>query len=382
MSENDNSSHLGLGLIFDPFYSNETYSSLQSENSSSTVQPMQCYATVTYGGRLRTLRLIVEVLLIPLIAVFGLAGNTVSIAVLRRMRSTTSFLLQALAVADSLFLLTCLEFQFLSTLHFYLPSFRAAFPRFAYLQLVVWPLAGMAQMSAVWLVVLVTGERYLAVCHPLRVKRSATMTKTRVAVGIVFLGAVLFNIPTAFDLETVIVKCDDLLTEELQVSASQLAHNHPYQLVYKTILCFVFRTALPLSMVIYFNVRLLRAVRASANISKHGSHKMTSALSTSSSSPGNELNRVIISVVAVFVFCETPDVVYRIMRTVKFYVPSFPLDWLQMLSVATMTNFLLTVNSSVNVIIYVATGTKFRRVMMRQLCSSSQDGDGRRPVPV
>lgn len=380
MSGNDNSSRVEFGLAFDPLDWNDTYASLPPKNSS-IVQTMQlCYAALNYGDSARILRIIVEVLFVPFLAVFGLAGNAVSIAVLRRMRSTTSYLLQALAVADSLYLLTCLEFQFLTTLYFYLPSFRLAFPRFAYFQLIVWPLAGMVQMSAVWLVVLVTGERYLAVCHPLSVKRSATISRTRMAVGIVFLGAVLFNLPAAFDLKTVTVKCDDQLTE-IQVGATWLAWNKPYQLIYKTILCFVFRTALPLTIVLYFNVRLLQDVRASAKISKHSSRQMAASSSSTSSSSGDELNRIIIFVVTVFIACETPDVLSRILFTVKWYQPSFPLNWSQLLSLGTMTNFMLTINSSVNVVIYVVTGRKFRKVMMRQLCLWSQGGD-KRPIQV
>lgn len=379
MSEKKNSSRVEFGFTFDPLDWNDTYESLPPKNSSIVLPRQSCYAALNYGDSVRILRIIVDVFFVPFLAVFGLAGNTVSFAVLRRMRSTTSHLLQALAVADSLYLLTCLEFQFLTTIYFYLPSFRLAFPRFAYFQLIVWPLAGMVQMSAVWLVVLVTGERYLAVCHPLSVKRSATISRTRMAVGVVFLGAVLFNLPTAFDLNTVTVKCNDQLSE-IQIGATWLAFNNPYQLIYKTILCFVFRTALPLTIVLYFNVRLLQGVRASAKISKHSSRQMASSSSTSSSS-GDELNRLIIFVVTVFVVCETPDVLYRILWTAKFYEPSFPISWPQMLSLGTMTNFMLTINSSVNVVIYVVTGKKFRKVMMRQLCLRSQGGD-KRPVQV
>lgn len=347
-------------------------------NSSSFTPDVLCITTKPHTESIRRLRFFVDVLSVPLFVLFGLVGNALSVAVLRKMSccSTTSLLLQALAVADSVFLVTCVGFQCLEFFYYFFQRFREAVPVFPYVLLVIWPVAGIAQMTGVWLVVLVTVERYVAVCHPLMVKRVMTMTKTRLAIATIFAFVFLFNVPTFFDLETRLVKCEEN-REELVITVTRLSLYHPYQLVYKTILCFIFRTALPLCVVVYCNVRLVSAVRTSSksfsDSRSSGSSARAAAATAAAAEPsqqkqGDDLNTITIFLVAVFVACELPDAFCRALMTVKFYVPSLPLSWVEMWVIGIVTNFLLTINSSVNVVIYAVTGKRFRYVLLHSFC--------------
>ena len=59
-------------------------------------------------------KVVVDVYIVVILCVFGISGNILSIAILGRdsyVRRTTGFLLQMVALADALYLTTCLFFQ-------------------------------------------------------------------------------------------------------------------------------------------------------------------------------------------------------------------------------------------------------------------------------
>lgn len=306
-------------------------------------------------------RFVLDVFLGGTFCLFGLIGNTLSFIVLGRIPGkSTLILLRALSIADIIYLITCLFFQVMKTIHFYTPSFLNAFPQFAYVEVIIWPSAAMAQTCSVWLVVLVTADRCLGISRPLHAKSIATVQRALLSIVAVATFAVVFNIPTAFDLTLKIIV--DPCTNETRkdAAASDLSKNPVYQLAYKAILCFVFRTAIPLVLVIAFNVQIVQAILQSRQQSLN-------AVRTNEPTHKSNLNKVIAGVVLIFVICESPDFTFRLLRAVSFYNPQI-LDWNKMMYFAHFSNLMLTVNSSANFIAYCVVGKKFRQILKEMSC--------------
>lgn len=106
-----------------------------------------------------------------LLCFFGILGNLVCLIVLQTHHraahgaSTTFLSLKALAVSD-LVLLTAAFFQ--QILPFICQHYQSTHPFCLqwtpYLKIYLWPVVCIGQMASVWTTVIVSGERYMAIC--------------------------------------------------------------------------------------------------------------------------------------------------------------------------------------------------------------------------
>jgi len=120
-------------------------------------------------------RVIIDVYVVTALCVAGLLGNLLSIVVLNRDRdkpNTTNWLLQTLAVVDTLYLATCVLIQPIKAINDFTDWFddQSLLHRiYPYIEPHAWAVASIAQTMTVWIVLLVTADRYSAVCRPLQV---------------------------------------------------------------------------------------------------------------------------------------------------------------------------------------------------------------------
>lgn len=131
----------------------------------------------------RIYRLILNVYVVGALCLVGISGNLVSIVVLGRDRSirrTTGLLLRALAVTDTVYLVSCLFIQTAKTIcdstDWVHPTVCRALP---YLEPYMWPLASIAQTGNVWMLVVITADRYVAICRPLHAAQYRYCTKVQ-----------------------------------------------------------------------------------------------------------------------------------------------------------------------------------------------------------
>ena len=237
------------------------------------------------------------------LCVFGIAGNVLSLVVLGRdqtIRRTTGFLLQMLAVADTAFLVSYLFTVMLYTAVEFPDWLPVAVQRGSpYIYVYWYPIATITCMTSKWMVVVLTADRYVAICRPLHAAQYSTLPRLRRAVIVLWLLAVAYSLPVFFETELVEVKPSESLVlngsdvvsknlttadthlnrtqnstpseshQLLKVQWSAMFRNQVYQVVYRTYLDFVVRYLLPLAALVFFNQRLVHALRKSDQLRRH-----------------------------------------------------------------------------------------------------------------
>lgn len=118
-----------------------------------------------------------------------------------------------------------------------------------------------AYTFCVWVTVILSLERYFALCHPLKHKIYDAKRRSMVVTLSCFVAALLYNIPRYW--ETEIFQCYDLTRRQLidflqdtDVHASQY-----YWIVYKAILSSLLFSFGPLIVLCFLNVKMIRQVK-------------------------------------------------------------------------------------------------------------------------
>ena len=310
-------------------------------------------------------KVIIDVFVVGFLCAFGFVGNALTIAVLYRdhdRKNTTNWLLQTLAVTDTLYLLACVFIQPLDTVNEYTdwaPGLRAAFP---YIEPFMWVFASITQTITIWMVMLVTIDRYIAICMPLTQLRS--VERAKITVIIIVVAAVIYNIPRCFERE-IVHAYDPCLGHKITKSKqTAFRENKIYFLVYKTICYFIFRAIGPLVILILLNLRLIQALREVRR--KHKD------LNKSTKNREN-ITLMLVAVVTVFIICSIPGLTLRIIVTIRYF-SKWGIELLTLQIINTITNMLLTVNSSINFLLYCLIGKKFRRILQRMFCMTLKGG--------
>ena len=190
-------------------------------NSLRTSPPLQCHFSVVFSSSssrdhqnmsasfidsysslendsllLRHVRTIVKFYIWPLLVLFGLTGNCLSILVLTRrrlIRTSTNNYLTILAVFDSCYLISTLLLNLGSHPKFASSSWTKIF--LYYLR----PLADFSSNTATWLIVCFTIERTLAVTKPIYAKRRCSVRRSRHLIGVLLLISFLITLPRFFE---------------------------------------------------------------------------------------------------------------------------------------------------------------------------------------
>jgi len=242
-----------------------------------------------------------------------------------------------------------------------------------YIEPYVWPCASIAQTSAVWLVVILTADRYIAICRPLHACQYSTRCRARRAVVLVWLLSVLYNLPRFFERNIVVVTDPVTNVTSVRVCKSALRQNVAYILVYKTILFFIVRFFVPLTALACLNMKLISAIRRSHQLQNKQSQRAAGSGRTNRTSIEHYSSMLVI-VVLVFLLCEIPDFVLRIWISLHVFFPGLPFPVVLLRTVNVVSNLFLTFNSCVNFLIYCFMGRTFRKILVNMLARRNTSG--------
>lgn len=287
------------------------------------------------------------------IVVLGLIGNILTIVVLtkRTMRSSTNCYLRALAVWDSVVLIVTL---FLIGIPSVSESYDANIKPFVVVY--IYPAALVAQTATIWLTVSFTVERYIAVCHPLRAASMCTIARARIVILAVSVFSFIYNASRWFEYE--IVYQLDPNNETLQVMGSmtdmgrsKVYHKVYFLCLYLPIMCFI-----PLTSLAVINIFLILAVKRSQRQRRDMNVRQ---------SRENNVTLMLVSVVVVFMICQVPALIYNMAYAIDTKTVAEKYAWR---IVSILRNYLVTLNSAINFMLYCAFGQKFRRIFIRTFC--------------
>lgn len=287
-----------------------------------------------------------------IVIALGVIGNTMAMLVLTRktMRTSTNIFLTALAIWDTVVLLVCLLLISLTEL---VQSFKDL--AFAYIVVYGYPIGLAAQTATVWLTVSFTVERYIAVCHPLRAASMCTIYRARLVVLAISVVSILYNVPRWFEYN--IAKCSNHLNQQcIYPDKTWLANDSIYHKIYFGWLYFLVMCFIPLCSLAVLNAFLIVAVRRSKQQRKDMNVQQ---------SRENNVTIMLVSVVMVFIICQVPALIYNMAYSIDMLRISRAPGWGVL---SNIRNFLVTLNSAVNFILYCALGQKFRRTFMRTFC--------------
>lgn len=164
--------------------------------SSLSVNAHPLSSKATDSLLLAHVRTIIKFYIWPLLVVFGLTGNFISIIILTRrrlIRTSTNNYLTILAVFDSCYLVFTLLLNIGSHPKFSHSSFTQTS------LCILRPLADFSSNTATWLVVCFTIERTLAIAKPIYAKRTCSVRRSRHLICTLLILCFLITLPTFFE---------------------------------------------------------------------------------------------------------------------------------------------------------------------------------------
>ncbi|KAK7872157.1 hypothetical protein R5R35_001723 [Gryllus longicercus] len=293
--------------------------------------------------------------LLNAIGALGVLGNVISMVILSRpqMRSSINYLLVGLARCDTMLILTSVLLFGLPAIHTYTGAlFTYKFKVYPHLVPVVYPLALISQTVSVYLTLTVTLERFVAVCHPLRARSLCTYGRARLYVLVIIALSALYNLPRFWEAEIDVQWDDERNTTVMEVVPTALRRNHLYVTVYINWLYMALLYFLPFTVLAVLNTAIYRQVRRANKERQRLSRLQKKEIG---------LATMLLCVVVVFFLCNLLALVNNVMEV--FYCGTID-------QLVKTSNLLITINSSVNFIIYVIFGEKFKRLFLKLFCSS------------
>jgi len=195
---------------------------------------------------------------------FGLAGNVLSFIVLHfrgnhsSKTAATTLLLRALAIADSLVLVTSLPLYAIERVAVY-TDLLGAFRRFYMASMpYLWPLYLMSLTATILLTVLVSFHRYIAVCKPYRSATLSSLSRCKRHVGYVAAAAIIYNIPRFFEYHRVFCfpPNDHMSIHDF----TAVGESRAFRVVYDSVLYFIVMLGGPLLLLAFLNAKLIKAL--------------------------------------------------------------------------------------------------------------------------
>ena len=288
-----------------------------------------------------------------IIGIVGIIGNSLTFVVFWKgnFKSSTSFLFLSLSLIDSAVLLTV----FASWIVFVDDNFDwLPHELNIYLDVCAFPLLYMAEAATVWVTVLIAVNRYIIVCLPLRASQWCTLSKVKKQLVVVLVLVVLYNIPQIVRFRVVHTTRNNGTSHVTYIEVMGQKSFPQFYHVYVYILPIIALVSLPLCILTFLTIRLIKATKAH--------RRMQAEMQRQNNHPDSRMTFALIIVVIVFIICKVPLFIFLAMTLLGR--PSSVSECYMDIMYYT----LIALNSAVNFIIYIVINRRFRNVLLANVC--------------
>lgn len=307
-------------------------------------------------------------IILPVICAFGIVGNILNIIVFLQKRKqkvmddmeySTTICLVALAFSDLLFCLTTLPMAFVQQRQLYYDS-----EFILYYKAYGFALISMFILSSTLLTVTTAVIRYVAICHPFYSQQFISVKVTVVAIVVVLLISFGLNAPKFWYFKMLERRCLNGNFTVIDLARSQLFMNLHFVYAYK-ILWAIIGNFVPLAILLYCNIRLIKALRHSNQMRISHCRDDTTSLSAH--------RRITITLVIIIIFffvLVSPSEITTFMMYVTYQHSKSEVQKSYLRIASIITNFLQSINFSVNFILYYVIIAPFRKALHDFVCRS------------
>ena len=308
-----------------------------------------------------TYDLIIECIIFTIFVIFGFFGNSLSIFCLGKDKSNTAtpVLLISLEITETLFLLTAFLLRSVPTAYSYTnPTAEHHEWSFTYYQ-VLYPLARSFQTCSIYSIILVTINRYIAVCFPYRPKSLCSKTQAKNQILLVWILSILYNAPLFYEFQL----AEDNVTIESRFSDG-------FNIFYNNVSYFLIMFLIPLISLILLNYNLIVALKKMKRrrvLMKHRTNKERLNNQNNTNRSEEEVTYVLIIIVFIFIFTQTPALMTQVLKLIYesyFWYRSCPSFFFFFERISDM---LIVISSSINFIIYIFCSSRFFNILLSVL---------------
>lgn len=288
----------------------------------------------------------------PSAIILGFTGNILTLKILSRgPKSTTNWYLIVLSIADFIFVMvTGLFFFILSA-----TDFKIDLRMYVNCSFVTFCFHFSAYFSS-WTLVAVTIDRFLAIYFPIKSKGFCTRTSAKYTTLIIafvffgfcsfFLGGLEVNPADNYKNLHYSQRCVGKTTGLMKF----IAKTFP-------ILDFTFYSLLPASVMLLFNSLIIITLRRAVSVGPNVGGKIVKRVS-------KRTTKTLLSISTAFILLSSPSCVINILLNVPGQVTT-PKDFAVFEVLLAISDCLSLINHCINFILYVLTGTEFRKELVK-----------------